>query len=326
MTTEPPVLSAPPFRDRSGGLVGFGIVQIIVGAFCALMVPFMMFAMLIPKPPDQENVGPGIFVMGMLIYGVMAIAIIWLGIGSIKAQRWARTLTMVVSWSTLFYGVIMLPVMVAAILFMPLSAANGQEIPPSAKIFVLVFAGGFAGTFFILLPGLMAWFYSRADVRATCETRHPWRSWTDACPPTVLLLSLWQIFGGAMFLILILTNYPALPMFGQILSGWTSVPVGLVLTVLMCGGGWLLYRLKAAGWWLTLGVVLLYVISGVMNALWLDYGDMYRAMGYSDARVEQMAQVGNFMHGPLGIVMIFVGFLPMVVLLGYIRKYFVKRG
>jgi hypothetical protein len=57
----------------------------------------------------------------------LAVALIWLGIGSIKARRWARALLLIFSWSWLVMGVCMTAVMP---FFMAKVMAN---LPPNAK-------------------------------------------------------------------------------------------------------------------------------------------------------------------------------------------------
>ena len=42
---------------------------------------------------------------GIALYLMLAVAFIWLGVGSIRARRWAWTLTVVLSWMWLIMGV-----------------------------------------------------------------------------------------------------------------------------------------------------------------------------------------------------------------------------
>ena len=43
---------------------------------------------------------------GIVLYFVLAVALVWLGVGSIRARRWAWTLTVVLSWMWLIMGVV----------------------------------------------------------------------------------------------------------------------------------------------------------------------------------------------------------------------------
>ena len=95
----------------------------------------------------------------MFIYGALAVVLVWLGIGSVMARRWARALLAIFSWSWLVMGLIML---VAMVFVMPkiLSAtidgsAKGQPaMPPGAlgmMMFIMFLVFGFL---FVLLPGI----------------------------------------------------------------------------------------------------------------------------------------------------------------------------
>jgi hypothetical protein len=45
------------------------------------------------KAPQGEAVSMQMMIAGMVFYLLLAVALIWLGIGSIRARRWAWTLT-----------------------------------------------------------------------------------------------------------------------------------------------------------------------------------------------------------------------------------------
>src|SRR5208283_2529435 len=110
----PPIESTPPriaYKDRSTGLIIFGILTILLGGVCALFLPLMLFGQTMSAkatgtPPNFAAILPA-----ASIYGVLAVALVWLGIGSIKARRWARALLLIFSWSWLVMGVVMLVVM-----------------------------------------------------------------------------------------------------------------------------------------------------------------------------------------------------------------------
>ena len=87
------------FKDRKGGLIAFGVLEILAGAFCALMAPIMLVSMLLPAALLEEGAAPpvdvGMMIPGLLFYVSLAVWFIWMGIGSIKARRWARALLLV---------------------------------------------------------------------------------------------------------------------------------------------------------------------------------------------------------------------------------------
>ena len=47
------------FKDRKGGLIAFGVLEILAGAFCALMAPIMLVSMLLPAALLEEGAALG---------------------------------------------------------------------------------------------------------------------------------------------------------------------------------------------------------------------------------------------------------------------------
>src|SRR5215472_8301397 len=94
-----------PFKNRKAGLVVFGILTILGGCVSLL---FALLAAVVPvlatrspnPPPIQPNPWPGV-----TMYTSMAVALIWLGAGSIKRLRWSRALLAVLSWSFFVFGI-----------------------------------------------------------------------------------------------------------------------------------------------------------------------------------------------------------------------------
>src|SRR4051812_1317302 len=100
----------PGDRNRKGGLGVFGIFTTLFGVVAALLVPLMFFgqAMAVKAgTPSSGGLGPVV-----LIYGTLAIALVWLGIGSMMARRWARALLLVAAWNWLLVGLVSLAMMV----------------------------------------------------------------------------------------------------------------------------------------------------------------------------------------------------------------------
>lgn len=61
-------------------------------------------------------------------------------------------------------------------------------------------------------------FYQSRRVQATCEVRDPSPGWTDACPLSLLGLSLWLGFGAVTMLAPPVFIHGVLPVFGRLLS------------------------------------------------------------------------------------------------------------
>jgi hypothetical protein len=95
-----PTASLPPSRAR---LIALGVIQIVLGAFVSLctlstgMGMFMGYNEVLRRRPDAQ--APiGIMVLPILFLVFSAVSLIVLGIGTILAKRWARSVTVVLSW------------------------------------------------------------------------------------------------------------------------------------------------------------------------------------------------------------------------------------
>ncbi len=107
--TSLPLAAAPPsppaYRDHSTGLVVFGIIQIVLGGFALLCVPLMLLGALMSR-----QVGGGLpvrsSVLNVMTYALLGMGLITLGIGSIRARRWAWALVLTLSWMWLIFGAI----------------------------------------------------------------------------------------------------------------------------------------------------------------------------------------------------------------------------
>ena len=72
---------------------------------------------------------------------------------------------------------------------MPSGVAAGQpQLPPVAKLMIVLIPFLMMGFVFVLLPIAWVLFYRSRHVQATCEARDPVARWTDACPLPVLAL------------------------------------------------------------------------------------------------------------------------------------------
>src|SRR5690348_5365557 len=185
----------------------------------------------------------------MFLYGGLAVALVWLGIGSMMARRWARALLLIFSWSWLIGGLFG---SVSAAFVMPQvlsqqSAANGSSgnpaMPPVPIGAIMVIMLVFMGTFFGLLPAIWIYFYKSPHVKATCVARDPVTRWTDACPLPVLAASLWLLVGVPMLLLMPVSAHGVMPFFGMFLAGLPGSLLCLAVAALFAYAAWLLYKL-----------------------------------------------------------------------------------
>jgi len=274
------------------------------------------------KNPNAAATPLSSLVLAILLNGGLAVGLVWLGIGSIKARRWARALLLIFSWAWLMGGIIMT---VNMGFFLPktfenLPATPGQPVmPPGAITVMTIVVLLFTSVFFVLLPAIWTFFYASRHVKATCEMRDPVQRWTDACPLPVLALCLWLSFAVPFLLLMPILYHGVMPFFGVLLSGLPGSHLCLAVAALWAYCAWRLYKLDVRGWWFVLIAILLYTVSSVITFMRHDVLEMYHAMGYPQAEIDQIQKVGVF----TGNSMVWMTVIFMVPFLGYIL--FVKK-
>ena len=312
-----------PYKDRYGGLVVFGIFTVIAGGLCGLLVPLMFLGQAInAHNPNASPASTAMLLPVLLIYGELAVALVWLGIGSIKARRWARALLLIFSWSWLVMGFVTEGFMAVTMPRM-LASANGNlqagqpVISPAAAGTITFIMCLFIGFLFILVPAVWIFFYGSPNVKATCEARDPMTRWTDACPLPVLAISLWFWFAMPLFLLMPVSYHGVVPFFGTFLTGAPGDLFYLVLAVIWAWAGWRLYRLDVRAWWVLVAAFVLLVVSYVLTYSHHDILEMYRLMGYSEAQIEQIQKTGMLTGNTMawmtgGFTVPFLGYLVFV--------------
>ena len=275
----------PEFKDRSTGLIVFGILEILLGCLCALLVPLMLLGQVMSAKATGGAPNFRMAIPGMMMYAMLAVAFIWLGVGSIRCRRWARALLLILSWSWLVTGVIA----IGFLLFLAPKMMEG--LPSGAKAVALLVAGVIWTSIFIVIPGVLVAFYQSGHVKATCEARDPVVRWTDGCPLPVLAVSVCLGFGAVMMLAMPLVYNSVMPCFGILLSGLPGTLIYLCVAALWAYLARAWYRLQPMAWWITLGVLLLFAISNIVTFTRVDLMDMYRLMGYPP---EQIALIEKF--------------------------------
>lgn len=166
-------METPDYKDRSTGLIIFGILTLLAGGLVALFIPLTLLGQVMAARAAQTPTNYPMILPAMAIYGILAIALIWLGIGSIMARRWARALLLILSWSWFGVGIFALIVMgfvMPAILSQASEGAgkNGAPaLPPGALASIMGVMFLVLGVVFILLPLIWIFFYRSPHVKAT---------------------------------------------------------------------------------------------------------------------------------------------------------------
>lgn len=323
--TSIPAAPSPDFKDRSAGLTIFGVLTILLGCAAGL-IALLMLAVTIFRPPNA-NVPPPSFssiVYVVSLYGGLAVVLIWLGIGSFMARRWARALLLIFSVSWLVIGMV---TTIGMVFFLPKTFANlpatpGQAaLPPGAIAGMVVGVTLFLGFFFVLLPAVWTFFYASRHVKTTCEMRDPVTRWTDACPLPVLALCLWLWFAVPFTLLMPVLYHGVIPFFGMLLSGLPGSLYCLLVAALYAYCAWRLYKLDVCGWWLTLIAMLLYAVSGLITFARHDMAEMYQLMGYPQAQIDQIQKMGMFTGNSMIWMMLFCT-VPFLGYILFVKKYF----
>jgi len=315
------------FKDRKTGLVVFGILQIIFGGFCALMIPFMIFGMIASAFIESSTtapVRPTMMIPAILFYVAAAVWFIWMGIGSIKARRWARALLLVTSWIWLVGGI---GGLIYLLLFMPdmyEKMGENKQMPAGAAFIVKYVVMVFMAVFYVIIPAVLVLFYGSKNVKATCEFRDPQLRWTDKCPLPVLALSL--MFGFWTVSIPFMGFYGwAIPFFGSILNGMRGAAVGLAVMLLSGYIAWGTYRLNIRAWWGAVLLIVGWAVSAGITFSRVSMLDYYEKMNFPEQQLEVIKQYSL----PQGYSMALFSGLWLVGFLGYLlytRRYFVRSA
>ena len=326
--SETPLVEAaasPGYKDRATGLMVFGILTILLGCLAGLLVLLMLAGQAAVRNTNAAPTPLLAILPAVFIYGALAVGLVWLGIGSIKARRWARALLLIFSWSWLVMGLF---AMVAMVFVLPKMLANiqaaappGQPAMPAAAIgAIMVFTCLILGVFFIIVPAIWIFFYNSRHVKATCELRDPVTRWTDACPLPVLALSLWLLFSVPMMLFMPVMGHGVTPFFGMFLTGLPGTLMYLVIAAVWACAGWLLYKLDVRGWWLILIAMILFTVSSLLTYSRHDMLEMYQLMGYPQAQVDQIQKTG-LLTGNRMTWMMTLSMLPFLGYILFIKKY-----
>ncbi|MBI3416663.1 MAG: hypothetical protein HY043_15330 [Verrucomicrobia bacterium] len=311
-----------PYKDRSTGLIVFGILTIMLGCLAGLFVPLMLIGQAAAAKAGGAPTPLSALLPAMLLYASLAVALVWLGIGSILARRWARALLLIFSWSWLGLGLIVL-VFMAFLLpkilanFSNAGAPGNRSIPPAAMVGMMVGMFLVFGVLFVILPAVWTFFYRSRHVKATCETRDPVIRWTDACPLPVLGFCLWLMFSVPMMLIMPLAGHGVMPFFGMFLTGMPGTLFCLAVAAIWGYAAWSLYKLERRGWWLMLIALCVFMLSSFLTFAQHDVLEMYQLMGYPQAQIDQLQKsgflVGNSMTWLMACsVLPFLGYLLFI--------------
>ena len=300
----------------------FGIGEILMGGLCLLMAPLALVGQVMAAKVTGESPNFRMAAPSVLFYLGLGVVFIWLGIGSLKARRWARALSLVLAWSWLLMGLASVLMMVWIFPeILRTGGGGGQaQIPPAAQVVAMTFAFGFLGIFFVLIPGAMAFFYRSPHVKATVEAMDPVPRWTDACPLPVLAVVLWCMFSAVTMLSMPIGYNGAIPLFGKVITGLPGMLIYALFAAVLGYVAWGLYRLRSQAWWVLFIAMLLLAISNAITFAKVDLVAIYAQMGFPQQQVEQIEKMNLF--GKTQMIIWTTAFMiPILGYLLFIRKY-----
>jgi len=316
----PPV--QPAYKDRRTGLIVFGVLAIIIGACCALLVPLAILGQIIAARRHGTDIDFSAALIGAAVYGLLALVLIWLGVGSVLLRRWACALLLCLGWIGLIIGLIAMPaVFIAMNSIGDTLRAQGQTVPPVTLAVIKLITITTTFVIYIVIPGAAVLFYRSPHVRQTCEARDPVVRWTDRCPLPVLALCLMQAFGAVMMLFILPVYGRVFPLAGFVVQGWPARMLWLVVIAFLAYAARGCYRLELRTWWVYLVGTLLLWSSSLVTFQRLGLVEFYRLMGIPQRQLELMARNPLLANGSI----LWVGLLSMVIFLGYlfyVRRYF----
>jgi hypothetical protein len=317
------IMLSSDFKDRKVGLVVFGILQIILGGLCTLMVPFMVIGMIASASLGDGSAPPvnaSMMILGVLFYVLAAVWFIWMGVGSIKARRWARALILVSSWLWLICGICGLIFMLLLMPRMYEQMGRSGQMPQGAVVFMKYVMTGFMTVLYVIIPAVLVLFYGSKNVKATCEFRDSQVRWTDKCPLPVLAASLLFASWAVSMLSLGACRW-TVPFFGFIATGIKGAAIALVGMLLFGYVARGLYKLSIKAWWCAVLLTILWALSTAITFSRVSLLDFYQKMNFPQQQLDIIKQYG--MPDTSTMALFFglwvVGFL---VYLLYTKKYF----
>ena len=301
----------------------FGILEILMGALFALMVPLMIFGTFASAHLNKDaasSINAGTIVPGLLFYCLLAVWFIWMGIGSIQARRWARALLLVSSWLWLVSGIMGLVLVSALLPAMYDQMGKSGKMPQEMIALVKYMTIGFMVIFYVVIPAALVLFYGSKHTKATCEQRDPRVGWTDACPLPVLALSL---VSGSWALCMPLVGFYgwAVPFFGSVLCGIAGAGCVMVLALLSAYVAWGTYRLKIGAWWCAVGLLTIWGVSIGITFSKVGLMEYYKKMNLPAQQLEMMKQLA-MQQTPWMILFCEIGVVAALAYLIYTRRFF----
>jgi len=335
------------FKDRTAGLIIFGAVSILIGAVCALLVPLSLVAVAFSGSAAGAGVDFRSALSASALYTVMAVVFVWLGIGSIRARRWARELLLSISWIWLLTGICTLLICILVVPGVMRQLGAAEALPPELMLLVVLVTIGVIGLLYVILPGLFVLFYRSPHVAATCRVRHPEPQWIDDCPQKLLtltvvwvlaavshpdpqwiddcpqkLLTLTVVWVLAAVSVLLMPAYNFFfPVFGAVLTGGAGAALwALVLAVCVALAVGSCRRAPWA-WWSGVVLTLAAALSSILTVLRYDFAEIVALLDLPEDQASMVVAMGMPDGWPMALINALV-WGTFIVYLMSLRRFF----
>jgi hypothetical protein len=207
-------------------------------------------------------------------YYVIAIVLIPLGYGHLRARRWVRRLSVALLWSWLVVGA---PLVI--LVFFVLVAS--KDLSLFAAILAMILLAGS----YLVVPGVLIRFYGSRDVRLTFERTDPDVPWVERVPVPALVLGTLLSFYAVVLHIPILFN-GVFPLFGRYLSGLQGIlALDLSIACAVCLA-WGVFRQRTWAWWGSLVYLTTLTLSLVWTLVPSSYSDILAVMRFPPRELE----------------------------------------
>lgn len=316
MTTETPHLQPPlapvyapsQHPDRTGWLIAFGVIEILFGLL------YIGFAVVSFASILRRSGGGGRFT-AVVVFTMLGILWFVLGAGSIAKREWSRRCIVAVSWVWLFVDSFLA---VFFSCFVPIYVNEmAKQRDPGLGAGVLIVTIVFGCVLLAIPAAVMAFFYSRPSVKATCVSHS---GPMPALPLIVNVLATWFIFAGCAN-VLAGVAYHRVALFGAVSGAFTTALVFGISAIVRLISAIQMLRLRVSGWWLAFGYSMFWLANMAGNYLLHKPLDTYRSVGTPARTIEMFQRHPAFLAG---IVAFYFGSeLVIVAALLWSKRYFV---
>jgi len=318
----------PPAQQYSGvrgGMIAIGIILICIGGLCACMGAMMPMALLMQGNLAAGQKTPAIphatqmMIGAAVVYVTIAGAIIFVAIGTLRCQRWARPVMIVISALTLISGIAGLAIF--GLGYSSFAGQLNQRGGPPPGFAPIIFGGTLLVLFLfiVVVPGGFLWFFARAKVAEALMVLDPVPRWTDDVPLPVLAISLTFAIWGITTCISAIFGMAA--EFGTILVGVTASAVLLIQGLIEMSIAWATFRRSAASWWAALVYAIFYAIAMGSTAVRSDKLGLYRRAGYTERQIQELGKY-SALDRPMGVSAFVIFTVLAVGYLLYARRCF----